>query len=303
MYLGFSLRMEDREVIAPDWAPPPLHAYKGLIINAALTGAVPTKSDNPHVPITPAEIAADALPCARAGASIVHVHVRDGEERPVHDAGLYERAIGAIREEMPELVICATTTGRADSNLRSRMTVLDLEPPFRPDMASLTLGSFNFPTGVSYNPPQTIVALLERMRSVGIKPELEVFEPGMVNTAHLLMQKNLIDEAPYFNVLLGSLGAAPAFVGTLTQIVDRLPPESEWAAAGIGMFQPQMVTAGILLGGNVRTGLEDAPQVRGTPTTNREAVEFAVTVAGLLDRPISTPDQTRARLGLDPVRS
>lgn len=281
------------------WAPPPLGGYNSLIINAAITGAVPTKPNNPHVPVTPDEIVRDALACADAGASMVHIHVRDERQHQVHDRELYERSIGPIKRARPDLIVCVTTSGRVETDIVARMTGLDLDQPFLPHMASLTLGSFNFPRSVSLNAPETIRALLIRMKERGIKPELEVFEPGMVNTAFGYMDENLIEDPPYFNILLGSMGSAPAFVGTLSHIVDRLPHGSEWAAAGIGIFQEPMVVAGVVMGGNVRTGLEDSPKNReGAPKTNVEAVEFAVKAAELVGRDIASPTEARMRLGL-----
>ena len=271
-----------------------------MIINVALTGAVPGKGDSPDVPITPDEIAADAIACAAAGASIVHVHVRDEDGRQVHRADLYERVIGPIRDAVPEVVVCGTTSGRGSADRRERMTVLHLDPALRPDMASLTLGSFNFPRAVSSNSFEDIEALLCEMGELGIKPELEVFELGMVNTLHWLQSRGLVDSRPYVNILLGSLGAAPAFVGDLARIVERLP-ECEWAAAGIGVFQRSMVMAAIVMGGNVRTGVEDAPRdIDGSPSSNVRAVEHAVATAALAGREVATPGDARRRLGLAP---
>lgn len=281
------------------WAPPPMDGYEPLIINVALTGAVPTKADTPALPVTPEEIAADAIDCAKAGASIVHVHVRDEEGRSVHRADLYEQAIAPIRDEMPELIVCVTTSSRVDADPAARMVGLELDPPLRPDMASLTLGSFNFPKVVSNNPPQTIEALLRKMKDNGVKPELEVFEPGMVNTAHVLREKGLIDSPPYFNILLGSLGSSPAFVGDLARIVDRLPSGSIWAGAGIGIYQLPMNVASVVMGGNVRTGLEDSPRSGDDePASNIRAVERCVAAAHLMGREIASPRDARGRLGL-----
>jgi 3-keto-5-aminohexanoate cleavage enzyme len=276
-----------------------LSGYDPVIVNVALTGAVPTPDDTPHVPLTPEQIAEDAIACARAGASIVHVHVRDEDGRQVHRADLYERAIGPIRDAVPELILCGTTSGRVVGEVRERMTVLHLEPALRPDMASLTLGSFNFPKTVSNNAPDVIITLLCEMNDLGVKPELEVFELGMVNTLHQLMDRELIAPNPYVNVLLGSMGSAPAFVGDLARIVERLPDPCEWAAAGIGVFQRPMVLAAIAMGGNVRTGIEDAPRdIDGTPTSNVRAVELAVAAASVAGRGVATPSEARERLGL-----
>jgi len=269
-----------------------------MIVNVALTGAVPSKQDSPFLPVSPEEIAADAIECGKAGAAIVHIHVRDEGGLPVHRRDLFERAIAPIRAELPELIICVTTSGRVDPSVGGRMVGLDLDPSVRPDMASLTLGSFNFPTTVSINPPSLVEDLLRRMIEQGIKPELEVFELGMVNTAHILIEKDLIASPAYFNILLGSLGAAPAFVGHLAAIVDRLPADAEWAAAGIGAFQRPMVVAAAVMGGNVRTGMEDSPRHAGKPVSNLEAVTFARNAAELVGRPLATPSEARQRLDL-----
>ena len=176
--------------------------------------------------MTPEEIAADAIACGEAGASVVHIHVRDESGAPVHRRDLYERAIGPIRARAPELVVCVTTSSRVDPDPATRMVGLELDGDLRPDMASLTLGSFNFPKTISANPPDTIVALLERMAELEIRPEFEVFELGMVNTLHLLAERGLVPDPPVVNILLGSRGSAPAFVGDLARIVES-------AAAGL----------------------------------------------------------------------
>lgn len=285
------------------WAPPPLDGYRPMIVNAALTGAVPGKRDNPLLPISPEEIAADALACAEAGAAIVHLHVRDEAGRPVHRRDLYERAFAPIRETAPELPICVTTSSRVDPDPAARMVGLELDEELRPEMASLTLGSFNFPTTASVNPPETIVALLERMAELGVRPEFEVFEPGMVNTLHVLAERGLVPDPPVVNVLLGSLGSSPAFVGDLAAIVDRLPPGAEWAAAGIGVFQRPMTIAAAIMDGNARVGLEDDPHGSGGTWGNPDAVRLAVEAARLAGREIASAAEARERFGLRLVAS
>ena len=276
-----------------------MDGYRPMIINAALTGAVPSKQDNRQIPLTPEEIAADAIACAHAGASVVHLHVRDEEGKPVHRRDLYERAIGPIRDAVPNLVLCVTTSSRVDPDPRNRMIGLDLEPGLRPELGSLTLGSFNFPRTISANPPDQIVALLERMGEQGIRPELEVFELGMVNTLHALRDRGLIPDPPIVNILLGSFGAAPAYVGDLGRIVERLPAGSEWAAAGIGIYQRPITIVAAAMDGNVRTGLEDNPRGHGSDGwSNPDAVRFAVEAADLAGRTVSTPADTRKRFSL-----
>jgi 3-keto-5-aminohexanoate cleavage enzyme len=276
-----------------------MNGYRPMIINVAPTGAVPTKSAYAAVPITPDEIASDILSCADAGASVFHIHVRDEQGRAIHRRDLYERTIGLVRQERPELVLGVTTSSRVGAELSDRMIGLELDPSLRPDLASLSLGSFNFPTVVSNNPPDQIVALLERMGELGVRPELEVFELGMANTLWALRDQGLIADPPAVNILLGSMGSAPAFVGDLSRIVDRLPANAEWAAAGIGIYQRPMTIAAAIMDGNVRTGLEDNPRGDGTPGwSNVDAVRVAVEAARLAGRDVATPAQARARLGL-----
>lgn len=275
-----------------------------MIVNVALTGAVPSKADNPLVPLTPEEIAADAIACAKAGASVVHVHVRDEDGVPVHRRDLYERAIAPIREGAPEVAICVTTSSRVDPDPAARVAGLELEEALRPELASLTLGSFNFPNSISVNPSVTIVALLERMNELGVRPEFEVFEPGMVNTLHVLAERGLVPDPPVVNILLGSMGSSPAFVGDLARIVEKLPPEAEWAAAGIGVFQRSMTIAAAIMDGNVRTGLEDNPRGDGSGRwSNVDAVALAAEAAKLAGRPLASPAEARRRFGLRPARS
>jgi uncharacterized protein (DUF849 family) len=276
-----------------------MNGYRPMVVNVALTGVVPSKADNRNVPHTPEEIVKDVFACADAGASVFHIHVRDEEGGAIHRRDLYEQTIGPIRDARPELVLCVTTSSRVGTGLSARTIGIDLDPALRPDMASLTLGSFNFPRVVSSNPPDEIRALLEHMGELGIRPELEVFELGMVNTLHVLRERGLIPDPPVVNILLGSMGAAPAWVGDLGHIVERLPDNAEWAAAGIGIYQRPMVIAAAIMDGNVRTGLEDDPRGDGTADwSNVAAVELSVSAASIAGRSIATPAETRARFGL-----
>lgn len=272
-----------------------------MVVNVALTGAVPGKADNPRVPLTPEEIAADAIACAEAGAAVAHIHVRDEAGAPTHRRDLYERAITPIRERAPDLAICVTTSSRVHPDPAARTIGFELEGALRPEMASLTLGSFNFPHTVSANPPATIVALLERMAELGVRPEFEVFELGMVNTLHVLAERGLVPDPPVVNILLGSLGSAPAFVADLGRIVERLPPGTEWAAAGIGIYQRPMTIAAAIMDGNVRTGLEDDPRGGGQSWSNVDAVRLAVAAAKLAKREVAPAAEARERFGLSPA--
>jgi uncharacterized protein (DUF849 family) len=275
-----------------------------VVINVCLTGIVPAKSSNGSVPISVGEIVEDACRVVEAGASMLHIHAREDDGRPSWRPELYERIFCAIRAACPEVVIVATTSGRSDSRFEHRAAVLDLDGPARPDMASLTLGSLNFPESASVNPPDVIQRLALRMRERGVKPELEVFDPGMLNYALYLRRKGLLEEPCYVNLILGSLGGMAARVSDLAYLVRDIPEEWAWAAAGVGRFQLPMNLAGLLMGGHVRVGLEDNLYMdfgKHVPATNLALVERLVRFAAELERPIATPQQTRAMLGLAAV--
>jgi len=281
--------------------PYPLEPYPPLIINAALTGVIPTREHTPHVPLEPDEIIADAVRCCDAGAAIVHVHARDRDGHPSYRADIFREIISGIRTERPNLMICATTSGRRYGAFDQRAAVLDLEGDAKPDMASLTTGSLNFPDGPSVNAPEIIERLAARMHERGIKPELEVLEFGMVNTAQLLIKKGLVSPPYYFNILLGSMHTTPATMLNLSALVESLPVNSCWAACGLGKFQLKINVAAVAMGGHVRVGVEDNiyyDTARKHLSTNVEQVKRIVRIAGELEREIATPAQTRQMLGL-----
>lgn len=272
-----------------------------LIVNAALTGMVPTKADNPAVPITPEEVGADAEAVVRAGAAIVHLHARDLDGSPTWKPDVYRRVIAAVRERCPEVVICVSTSGRTFRRLEERGAVLDLDGDERPELASLTLGSLNFPKQASVNEPDMIRALAERMSDRGIVPELEVFDLGMVDYAVYLIEREILKPPFYFNILLGSLGTLSATPFNLATIVRALPPGSTWSAAGIGRFQQRMNGLGIAMGGHVRVGLEDNLFMdldKTAQATNPALVARVVDMARAFGRPTATPDGAREAIGL-----
>jgi 3-keto-5-aminohexanoate cleavage enzyme len=278
----------------------PLDPYPKVIITAALTGMLPTRDQTPHVPLTEPEIVADALACRAAGAAIAHLHVRDEDGRPDYRAERYGRVIRAIRAES-DLVICASTSARVHQEFEKRAEVLYLEGVEKPDLASLTTGSFNFPTQTSVNSPETIFRLAETMLARGIKPELEVFDAGMLNYAKYLHRKLELPEPLYFSLLLGSLGGIPGRALDLAYLVRDLPDACVWSATGIGRFQLPVNVAALVEGGGVRVGLEDNiyyDHAQQDLTTNRRLVERMVRIAGELQRGVATPDEARVMLGL-----
>ncbi len=282
--------------------PHPLAPYPPLLINVCLTGMVPTRDLTAHVPVTPEEIVADALRVYDAGARAVHIHARDDQGKPTWKAAVYEQIVAGIRRERPDLICCVSTSGRNWSEIERRAEVLSLTGLAKPDLASLTLGSMNFPTGPSVNSLDTIFRLAETMQANGIRPELEVFDVGMVGTAKLLERKGIVGGRKYFNLLLGNLGTIPATVGNLAMLVAALPDDSVWAAAGMGVFQLPMNVTAIAAGGGVRVGIEDSlhyDQGKTHLATNGELVRRVVRIAEELERSVATPAQARAMVGLE----
>jgi 3-keto-5-aminohexanoate cleavage enzyme len=274
------------------------------IINLAPTGMIPTKAMSQAVPVTPAEIIADVRRCASLGVSMVHLHARDEDESPTYRKDVFAQIIGGIRETNPDLVVITTTSGRTYQDFEKRAAVLDLGGGVKPDMASLTLSSVNFNKTASVNSPGMIMRLAEKMRDNGIKPELEIFDLGMVNFAHYLIRKELIDPPYYFNILLGNIAAAQAKLLHLGVIVSELPQDSIFCVAGIGNAQLDMNVLGIVMGNGVRVGLEDNiwfDDARTVPATNSSLVERVVRIAESIGRKVATPQEVREYLRLPQV--
>jgi uncharacterized protein (DUF849 family) len=273
----------------------------GLILNACLTGMVTDKDKNPHVPISPEEIVRDALAVAQAGAAIVHVHARGPDGAPTWDPGIYREIIAGVREAAPGLIVCASTSGRLWSEREKRAAVLMLEGAARPDMGSLTLGSLNFSRRASTNPPEDILYLLDAMNERGIRPEIEIFDLGMVDYLARLAAEGRVRAPIYANILLGNRGTADATALNLAYMVSRLPAGCVWAACGIGKHQFPMNMLAIAMGGHVRVGLEDnlyldpASKQLGT---NVALVERVIAAARGMGRMPMAPSEARARVGL-----
>ncbi len=268
-----------------------------LIITLAPTGMIPTKKETPHVPITPEEIAEDTYQAYKLGVSIVHVHARDEAGQPTFKKEVFEKIFKEIKRKCPDILVCATTSGRVHPQVEHRSEVLDLYP----EMASLTLGSLNFVQHPSVNSMETIKKLATIMKERNILPELEIFEPGFVNTARYLTKKNYLKKPLHFSLLLGSLGSIPAGISDLSYLIQSLPSESNWSATGIGRFQTQINVAAILMGGHVRVGVEDSIYYnypKEELATNVSLVERIVRIAKELNREIATPKETREILGI-----
>ena len=273
----------------------------GLIINLAPTGMVPRKQDTPHVPLSASEVAADIRECVSLGASIVHIHARDADGHPSTDRGTWARLISAIREACPDVVITGTTSGRDTGEFEARARVLDLDDDLRPDMASLTLGSMNFIRQASENAPEMIRRLAGRMREVGVKPELEVFDLGMLNFAHHLIREDLLAPPYYFNLLLGNIATAQVRLAHIATMVADLPENSVFCLAGIGRFQRPAVELGLAMADGVRIGLEDNiwyDERREQLATNPALVQRAAKIADAMEKPLADAAEVRRRLDL-----
>ncbi len=281
--------------------PHPLSPYQPLLINVCLTGMIPTKKMTEFVPISVEEIAEQAINVYDEGARIVHLHARDEKGKPTWKGEVYEKMITLIKRERPKLICCISTSGRNWSEIERRSEALYITGNGKPDMASLTLGSLNFPSGPSINSIDMVTQLATIMKEQEIIPELEVFDPGMISLAKVLEANGVIQGKKYFNLLLGSLNSIPASVKDLDYLVSKIPENSTWAAAGIGQFQLPINVAAIVMGGNVRVGLEDNifyDYEKKQLATNVELVKRLKRIANEIYRPIATPEIAREMIEL-----
>ena len=266
-----------------------------LIITVAPTGNVPTREMTPHLPITPAEIAETAVRCRQAGASVIHVHARDAAGQPTLDPAVFAR-IHQLVTERTDLVVQVSTGGRAGMDPDARAAAVRL---LRPEMASLTTGSMNFPDRVYANPFSVIERLAAAMKEAGTKPELEIFEAGMIANALTLVDKGLLLPPLHFGFVLGCRGSLPASPRNLLFLGESIPPDSTWSVAAVGRWQLPMAALAIVMGGHVRVGLEDNIYYRkGELATNEQLVARVARIAAELGRPVATPDEAREILGL-----
>lgn len=272
-----------------------------LIINAAITGMVHNKEDNPLLPITPKEIADDVRRCCDAGACIVHIHARDERGIPTHRTEILEEIISRIKKKCPEIIICGSTSGRKYKAINKRASILNLSEKLRPELASITLGSLNFPKDVSVNHPDTIKTLILLMNEKGIAPELEIFDLGMIDFAQYLIDKEILKRPYYCNLFLGSLGSLSASPRNLIQLIQALPKNTIWSATGIGRYQFYINSIAVAIGGHVRVGLEDNlyyDKKKTEVATNSQLIERVVGVARAVGREIASPSEARTTLGL-----
>ncbi len=268
-----------------------------LIITVALTGNVPTKKNNANLPVTPEEIALDVKACADAGASLFHVHARDSEEKPSLDQSIFKKIVRNIKKVAPDVIIQLSTGARAGKDWENRATPVRLLP----EMASFTTGSNNLPGIVYENSPQFIEFLAGVFMATGVKPEIEIFETGMINNALHLKKKGFFDFPLHFDFVLGAPGSMPGTVKNLLFLSEGIPSDSTWTVAGIGRAEIPLATAAIVMGGHVRIGLEDNLYMPDESlASNVKLVEKIMTIAKEVGREVASPDEARSILGILP---
>jgi uncharacterized protein (DUF849 family) len=269
-----------------------------VIITVAITGAVPRKKDNPAVPVTPQEQVESTHEAFEAGASLVHIHVRNPDESPGSDPDLYARVQEGVRRHCPGMIVQFSTGGRGREQ-SARGAMLHLAP----DMASLATGSVNFPTGIYENPPDFVESLARTMQQHGIRPEIECFDVSMLYSAANLVKKGLVPERPHVQFVLGVPNALPArrsVFDFMRAELAQVLPGATWVAAGVGRSQWEVNQWCLESGGHCRTGLEDNLRIEADrlAASNAELVRKIVDACARYDRRPATAAEARRMLGL-----
>ena len=288
-----------------------------VFITCAVTGAGDTVGKHPAIPVTPAQIADAAVDAAKAGAAIVHCHVRDPETgKGSRDPALYREVVARIRDADVDVIINLTAgmggdlaIGRGespmdfgnDSDLVGPLTRLVHIEELLPDICTLDCGTLNFGDGnmIYVSTPEMLRAGAKRIQELGVKPELEIFDTGHLSFTKQILKEGLLDAPPMFQLCLGIPWGAPADTTTMKAMVDNLPQGAVWAGFGIGRMQMPMVAQAVLLGGNVRVGLEDNLYLdKGVFASNAQLVERAAAIVSMMGAKVLGPDAARERLGI-----
>jgi uncharacterized protein (DUF849 family) len=270
-----------------------------VVIAVAITGSVPRKKDNPAVPVTPAEQVESTHQAYEAGATLVHIHVRNDDETPSSDPERFAQVQEGIARICPGMIIQFSTGGRGRDQA-ARGSALHL----RPDMASLSTGSVNFPTIVYENHATLVVDLATKMKQFNIRPEIEIFDLSHLHGAKRLVEAGLMDERPHVQFVLGVQNAMPAqehLLDILKGELQRVLPKATWTAAGIGRHQAEVMDWALARGADaVRTGLEDNVRITSErlADSNAQLVELAAELIHRNGRRVATPEEARRQLGL-----
>jgi len=267
-----------------------------LIITVAPTGNVPTRELSPYVPLTPEEIVDDIKKCAALGASVAHIHVRDDDHKPTSDRKVFKKVLDGLDSQKVNIIRQLSTGARGGENtIAWRGQMLDLNA----QMASLATGSSNFISSINANAFDLIEALAEKMREHNIKPEIEVFDSAMLFNALRLEKKGVLKGPLHFNLVMNVPGSLPGTPKNLLFLVESLPAGSTWTVCGIGKAQVEMITLSIVLGGHVRTGIEDVIYYsKDVLATNSMLVERVIKIANAIGRKIADVEEAKVILAL-----
>lgn len=266
-----------------------------LIITVATTGAVTTRDDTPYLPLTPREIADEVYASWQAGAAVAHIHVRDARGNPCMDFAAFQEIVTLVRGRC-DIILNLTTSGGLNLSDADRLRPLSLTP----ELGSFDAGSMNFGPGVFVNRPDFLDTLAAEFKKWGVKPEIEVFEGGMINNALMVAKKGLLDPPLHFQFVLGVPGGLPASPKNLLFLVESIPSGSTWSVIGVGKGHLPMAVMGIIMGGHVRVGMEDNVYYeKGVlARSNAQFVDRVVRLARMLGREVATPEEARKILGL-----
>jgi 3-keto-5-aminohexanoate cleavage enzyme len=270
-----------------------------LIITAAICGAEVTKEQNPNVPYTIEEIGIEAESAYKAGASIIHLHVRTDNGIPTQNAVRFKKCIEEIKSRCPDIIIMPSTGGAIGMSNDERLQPIYLDPP--PPIASLDCGTMNFGGDeIFINTETIIIYFAEEMNKRNIKPELECFDKGMIDTALRLHSKGFIHAPMHFNLVFGAIGGISAEPRDINFLINSLPENSTFTVTGIGRYEFSVATLGIILGGHVRVGLEDNLYItKGRlAESNGQLVEKIVRISKELGREIASPKEAIKMLNL-----
>lgn len=268
-----------------------------LVITAAICGAEVYKEQNPAVPYTVEEIAKEAQLAYEAGASIIHLHVREDDGTPTQSQDRFKACIEAIKERCHDVIIQPSTGGAVGMSVDERLQPIQL----RPEMATLDCGTLNFGgDDIFINTENMMIEFAKRMNALHIKPELECFDKSMIDMVNRLAKKGHLQPPMHFSLVMGVTGGISGELRDFVFLKDSLPEESTFSVAGIGRYEFPLATASISSGGHVRVGLEDNIYIeKGVLTkSNGELVEKVVRLSKELGRDIACPDEARKILGI-----
>ena len=276
-----------------------INITRKLIITAAICGAEVTKKQNPNVPYTIEEIGIETESAYKAGASIIHLHVRTDDGIPTQNAVRFKECIEEIKSRCPDIIIMPSTGGAIGMSNDERLQPIYLDPP--PPIASLDCGTMNFGGDeIFINTENTILYFAEEMNKRNIKPELECFDKGMIDTALRLHSKGFIHTPMHFNLVFGAIGGINAEPRDIVFLINSLPENCTFTVTGIGRYEFSVASLGIILGGHVRVGLEDNLYIsKGKlAESNGQLVEKVVRIAKDLGKEIASPKETIKMLNL-----